>query len=78
LVWEHPTTLEELYNNFLKFVKLEVLHLCKLEQQRDVPKENEASRPTKYNRGRESTMRFDNTTKQLHSIDSDGCGTLKK
>jgi hypothetical protein len=38
------------------------------------PKESEASRPTKYNKSRESTMSFDNATKQIHSIDLDGCG----
>jgi hypothetical protein len=43
--------LEELYDNFHKFSKSEVLHFHKLEQQRKVLKENEASRPTKYNRG---------------------------
>jgi hypothetical protein len=53
------------------------LHFRKFEQQRKVPKENKASRLTKYNRGRESTMSFDNTTKQIHIIDSDGYGTLK-
>jgi hypothetical protein len=55
--------LEELYANFHKFSKSEVLHFHKLEQQRKVPKENEASRPIKYNRGRESTMSVNNTTK---------------
>jgi hypothetical protein len=74
---EHPRMLEELYDNFRKFNKSEVLHFCKLEQQRKVPKENEASRSTKYNRGRESTMKFDNATKQIHIINSDGCGPLK-
>jgi hypothetical protein len=34
LVWEHPRTLEELYDNFHKFSKLEVLHFRKLELQR--------------------------------------------
>jgi hypothetical protein len=74
---EHPRMLEELYDNFRKFNKSEVLHFCKLEQQRKVPKENEASRSTKYNRGRESTMKFDNATKQIHIINSDGYGPLK-
>jgi hypothetical protein len=64
----------ELYDNFCKFSKSEVLHFCKLEQQRKVPNENEASRPVKYNISRESTMSFDNATKQIHIIDSDGCG----
>jgi hypothetical protein len=66
--------LEELYDNFRKFSKLEVLHFRKFEEQRKVPKENEASRPTKYSRGKANTMSFDNATKQIHSIDSDGCG----
>jgi hypothetical protein len=69
--------LEELYDNFHKFSKSEVLHFCKLEQQRKVLKENEASRPTKYNRGKESTISFNNTTKQVHNIDSDGYGPPK-
>jgi methylphosphotriester-DNA--protein-cysteine methyltransferase len=63
LVLEHPRTLEELYENFCKFTKSELLHFRKLEQPRKVLKENEASRPTKYNRGMESTMSFNNTTK---------------
>jgi hypothetical protein len=77
LVLEHPRMLEELYDNFRKFSKSEVLHFSKLEELRKVPKENEASRPTKFNRGRKSTMGFDNTTKQIHNIDSDGCGPQK-
>jgi hypothetical protein len=27
-----------------------------------------------YNRGRQSTISFDNTTKQVNSTNSDGCG----
>jgi hypothetical protein len=54
-----------------------VLHFRKLDQQRKVPKENEASRSTKYNKSRESTMSFDDVTKQIHSTDSDGCGPLE-
>jgi hypothetical protein len=77
LVREHPRTLEELYDNFRKFNKSEVLYFHKLEQQRNVPKENEASRPTKYNRGRENTTSFINTTKQIHNIDFDVCGPPK-
>jgi hypothetical protein len=73
LVRERPRTLKELYDNYRKFNKSKVLHFRKLEQQRKVPKENKASRLTKYNRGRENTMSFDNTTKQIHNIDSDGC-----
>jgi hypothetical protein len=73
LVHEHPRTLEELYDNFCKFNKSEVLHFHKLKQQRRVPKVNKVSRATKYNRGRECTMNFDNTTKQVHIIDSDRC-----
>jgi hypothetical protein len=72
LVRERPRTLEEMYDNFRKFGKSEASHFCKLEQQRKVPKENEASRLTKYNRDRENTMSFNITTKQIHNIDSDG------
>jgi hypothetical protein len=43
LVQERPKTLEELYDNFYKFNMSEVLHFCKLDQKRKVPKENEAS-----------------------------------
>jgi UDP-2,3-diacylglucosamine pyrophosphatase LpxH len=51
LTRECPRTLQELYDNFQKFSKSEVLHFQKLEQQRKVMKENEASRPTRYNKG---------------------------
>jgi hypothetical protein len=39
--------------------------------------QNEASRQTKYNIGSQSTISFNNTTKQVHNIDSDGCGPLE-
>jgi hypothetical protein len=74
---EHPRALEELYDNFRKFIKSKVLHFHKLEQQRKIPKENKASRPTKYYRGRESTITFDNTTKEVHIIDSEGSRSPK-
>jgi hypothetical protein len=51
-----------------------VLHFHKLDQQRKVPKENKASRPTQYSKSRESTMSFNTPHKQIHNIDSDGCG----
>jgi hypothetical protein len=51
-----------------------VLHFCKLCQQRKTLNENEGSRPAKYSKSRESTSSFDTTHKQVHSIDSDGCG----
>jgi hypothetical protein len=60
---ECPRTLEELYNTFCKFTKSEVLHFRKLDQQRKVPKESEASRLTEYNKSREGTLSFDNATK---------------
>jgi hypothetical protein len=63
-----------LYHNFRKFNRSEVLHFSKLDQQRKVPKENRASRPTKYSKSRESTMSFDDAYKQIHNINSDGCG----
>jgi hypothetical protein len=77
LVREHPRTLEELYDNFQKFSRAEELHfckLCKLGQQRKIANENESSRPTKYSKSRESTLSFDSSHKQVHHIDSDGCG----
>jgi hypothetical protein len=61
-------------DNFCKFSRSKVLHFHKLDQQRKVPKESEASRPTKYNKSRERTTTFKNVTKQIHNIDSDGCG----
>jgi ribosomal protein L32E len=66
--------LEELYDNFQKFSRSEVQHFHKLDQQWKVPKENECSRPTKYSKSRGSTMNFDTSHKQIHNIDSDGCG----
>jgi hypothetical protein len=81
LVREHPKTLEELYEEFRKFGRAEVLHFCKLGQQRKVVNENESSRPFKYNKGKEDAPTFDATHKQVYSIDSDGCGppeNLKK
>jgi hypothetical protein len=74
LVRECPRILEELYDNFRKFNRSEVLHFRKLDQQRKVPKDNEASRPTKYSKSRDSSMSFDNAHKQIHYIDSDGRG----
>jgi hypothetical protein len=49
LVREQPKTVTELYLNFTKFSKSEVLHFRKLEQQRKAPNYDEASRPTRYN-----------------------------
>jgi hypothetical protein len=63
LVREHPRIVEELYDNFCKFSRSEVLDFHKLDQQRKVPKESEASRPTEYNKSREGTLSFDNATK---------------
>jgi hypothetical protein len=71
LVWERPRTLEELYDNFWKFIRSEVLHFHKLGQQRKTVNENEGSRPTKYSKSRETTLSFDTTNKQVHNIDSD-------
>jgi hypothetical protein len=51
-----------------------VLHFRKLGQQRKTVNENEGSRPAKYSKIRENTSNFDTTHKQVHSIDSDGCG----
>jgi hypothetical protein len=63
-----------LYDNFRKFSRLEVIHFRKLDQKRKVPKENKASRPTKYNKSREVTMSFKNAHEQIHIIYPDGCG----
>jgi hypothetical protein len=43
LVRERPKIVVDLYENFAKFSKLEILHFCKLEQQRKAPKHDEAS-----------------------------------
>jgi hypothetical protein len=74
LVRECPRALEELYDNFWKFSGSEVLHFRELGQQRNTPNENEGSRAAKYNKSRESTLSFDTSHKQVHNIDSDGCG----
>jgi hypothetical protein len=49
LVREKPKTVAELYENFAKYCKSEVLHFRKLEQQRKAPKHDEASKPSRYN-----------------------------
>jgi hypothetical protein len=73
LVRERQRTLEELYENFWKFCRAEVLHFRKLGQQRKNVNENESSSPFKYRKIREGTSSFDASHKQVHSIDSDGC-----
>jgi hypothetical protein len=77
LVREHPRTLEELYDNFRKFSRSEVLQFHKPGQQRKIINENKSSRPTKCTKNRENTSNFDTTYKQIHSIDSDRCGSPK-
>jgi hypothetical protein len=69
LVRERPKTVLEMYENFAKFSKSEVLHFQKLEQQRNVPKHDEASRPTQYRENRPHR----NFSKHVNNIDSDGC-----
>jgi hypothetical protein len=49
--------LEELYDEFRKYSRAEVLHFCKLGQQRKTTSENESSRPFKYNK-----------TKKVHKV----------
>jgi hypothetical protein len=71
LVKEWLKTIAELYDEFTKFSKLKVLHFRKLRQQRKASKHDEASRPPCYNDNQRSYP------KQVHSIDSDGCGTLE-
>jgi hypothetical protein len=58
----------------LKNSKSELLHFRKLEQQRKSTTENEASRLTRYNRGRVSTNNCDSTPKHVNDIDFDSCG----
>jgi hypothetical protein len=65
-VRERPKKLGELYDNYQMFSRSEVLHFCKLDQQRKAPKESESSRPTKYSKTIESTMNFDTSHKQTH------------
>jgi hypothetical protein len=74
LVRECLRMLEELYENFQKFSTVEVLHFCKLGQQRKTVNENQSSRPFKYSKSREGTSSFDASYKQVHNIDSDGRG----
>jgi hypothetical protein len=74
LVRECPRTLEELYEEFRKFSRAEVLHFHKLGQQRKAANENKSSRPFKYSTSKEGTSSFDASHKQVHNIDSDGCG----
>jgi hypothetical protein len=57
----------ELYEQFAKFSKMEILQFHKLEQQRKVSKPDEATRP-RYNDNQRSYPR------PVHNIDSDGCG----
>jgi hypothetical protein len=54
-----------------------VIQFRKLGQQRKTINENECSRPTKYIKNKENISNFDTTHKQVHSIDSDGCGPPK-
>jgi hypothetical protein len=74
LVREYPRTLEELYEEFRKFSRAEVLLFHKLGQQRKSANENENSRLFKYSKSKEGTSSFDTSHRQVHSIDSDGCG----
>jgi hypothetical protein len=55
--------LEELYVEFRKFSRAEVLHFHKLGQQRKAADENESSIPFKYNKGKEVAPTFDVTHK---------------
>jgi hypothetical protein len=54
LVREHPRTLEELYEEFHKFSKAEVLHFCKLGQQRKSTNEDESSRHSSTTRAKKA------------------------
>jgi hypothetical protein len=77
LTREGSKTLQDLYDNFKKIRKKEVLHFRKLEQQRNAPKESEASIPARYNRGRPSTNNYDSTTKHVNNINSGGYEPLE-
>jgi hypothetical protein len=57
----------ELYEQFMKFSKSEILQFCKLEEQRKVSKPDEAPQPW-YNENQRSYP------KPVHNIDYDGCG----
>jgi hypothetical protein len=71
LVRERPKVVLELYEQFVKFSKSKVQHIRKLEQQRKISKLDEAPRPLCYNDNQCSYP------KPMHSIDSDGCGSLE-
>jgi hypothetical protein len=67
LVREQPKTVSELYEQYTKFSKSEILYFCKLEQQRKVPKLDKGTRLC-YNDNQRSYPR------PMHNIDFDGCG----
>jgi hypothetical protein len=77
LVRECPTTLEELYDEFRKFSRVEVLHFRKLGQQRKSTNGSESSRPFKYNKVKEGTTSFGMPHMQVHIIGTDRCGPPK-
>jgi UDP-2,3-diacylglucosamine pyrophosphatase LpxH len=68
LVRERPKTVVELYEEFAKFSKSEVLHFRKLEQQTKAPRHDETPRLAHYYPNQCSYP------KQVHNIDSDDCG----
>jgi hypothetical protein len=70
LVRERPKIVLELYDQFTKFSKSEIQHFNKLEQQRKVPKSDEAPRP-RYNDNQRNYL------KPVHNIDSDDRGPLE-
>jgi hypothetical protein len=72
-----PKNARGVVQRVLKVKRAEVLHFCKLGQQRKAANENKSSRPFKYSKGKEGAPTFDATHKQVHSINSDGCGPLK-
>jgi hypothetical protein len=74
LVRERPRSLDELYDEFRKFSIAEVLHFCKLGQQRKSTSEDKSSRLFKYSKGKEGTTCLDMPHRQVHNIDMDGYG----
>jgi hypothetical protein len=73
-VRERSTTLEELYEELYQFSRAEILHFHRPVQQRKSTNGSESYRPFKYTRNKEGTSSFDIPHRQVHNIDSDGCG----
>jgi hypothetical protein len=66
--------LEEVYEEFHKFNRVEVLHFHKLGQQRNSRNLSESSRPFRYTKSKEGTSSFETPHRQVRSIVLDGYG----